>query len=400
MRAEFGGVFSMKKRTRQSGNRILGIFLAAAILAGGVSYQAEATSKTQQKINETEQEKKNLENKLDQKQDELEDLKGQHTSLKGQLNNLNIQLTEVSSHLADLEQQITDKEAEIALTQENLEQARVTEEEQYAAMKVRIRYMYENNESNYLEAFFTAGSFSAFINAADSFECLAEYDRSKMDEYTANREYIESEEARLEQEKEQLESLKVETEAEKGRVSGLISQTSNSISKYASQISAAEQEALNYEAEIKKKEEDLEYLKKKLAEEIAMSKRAAKASWKDISEISFAEGDRKVLANIIYCEAGGESYEGKLAVGAVVINRVRCSLYPGSVVGVVYQSGQFSPVASGRMDLALASDKATAACYQAADAAMAGTTNVGNCVYFRTPVEGLTGISIGGHIFY
>lgn len=82
------------------------------------------------------------------------------------------------------------------------------------------------------------------------------------------------------------------------------------------------------------------------------------------------------------------------------INRVRCSLYPGSVVGVVYQSGQFSPVASGRMDLALASDKATAACYQAADAAMAGTTNVGNCVYFRTPVEGLTGISIGGHIFY
>ena len=85
MRAEFGGVFSMKKRTRQSGKRILGIFLAAAILAGGVSYQAEATSKTQQKINETEQEKKNLENKLDQKQDELAGLKGQHTSLKGQL---------------------------------------------------------------------------------------------------------------------------------------------------------------------------------------------------------------------------------------------------------------------------------------------------------------------------
>jgi len=70
------------------------------------------------------------------------------------------------------------------------------------------------------------------------------------------------------------------------------------------------------------------------------------------------------------------------------------------VVGVSLQKNQFSPVGSGRMDLALAADKANAACYQAADEAMQGTTNVGNCVFFRTPVPGLTGINIGGHVFY
>ena len=89
-----------------------------------------------------------------------------------------------------------------------------------------------------------------------------------------------------------------------------------------------------------------------------------------------------------------------LAVGSVVINRVLSSQYPDSVVGVIYQNKQFSPVGSGRLALALAENRATEKCYQAADEAMAGITNVGNCVYFRTPIEGLTGISIGGHIFY
>ena len=83
-----------------------------------------------------------------------------------------------------------------------------------------------------------------------------------------------------------------------------------------------------------------------------------------------------------------------------MINRVLRSVYPNSVVEVIYQKSQFTPAGSGRLALALAEDRATPACYKAADEAMAGQTNVGNCVYFRTPIEGLTGISIGNHIFY
>ena len=131
-----------------------------------------------------------------------------------------------------------------------------------------------------------------------------------------------------------------------------------------------------------------------------LSQLAAASAWRDISEVAFADGDRYLLANLIYCEAGGEPYAGKLAVGSVVINRVLSSVYPDTVVGVIYQRKQFSPVGSGRLALALAENRATAACYQAADEAMSGVTNVGNCVYFRTPIEGLTGTSIGGHIFY
>jgi uncharacterized protein YgiM (DUF1202 family) len=107
-----------------------------------------------------------------------------------------------------------------------------------------------------------------------------------------------------------------------------------------------------------------------------------------------------LLAALIYCEANIEPYEAKVAVGAVVINRVLSSVFPDTVVGVIYQKKQFSPVGSGRLALALANNKATPSCYQAADAAMSGTTNVGGCVFFRTPIPGLTGQQIGGHIFY
>ena len=138
----------------------------------------------------------------------------------------------------------------------------------------------------------------------------------------------------------ELDNLKVQAEAEKSKVSGLISQTSNSVARYADQIEEAERRAREYEEQIKKEEENLEYLKKKLAEELALSQAAANAKWRDISEVTFSEGDRHLLANLIYCEAGGEPYEGQLAVGSVVINRVLSSKFPDTVIGVIYQNRQ------------------------------------------------------------
>ena len=309
-------------------------------------------------------------------------------------------MTQVSDNLTSLEQQIYDKVQEIAATQQSLEEAKATEKWQYECMVVRVQLMYERNDTSYLNAILSRASFDEMLNAADVFESIAAYDREKLQEFKDNRALIEEQEALLQSEKVELDHLKVAAEAEKSKVTGLISQTSNSIAKYADQIEDAEQKALEYEAAIKEKEKDLDYLKKKLAEELAMSQSAANATWRDISEVTFADGDLYLLANLIYCEAGGEPYAGKLAVGSVVINRVLSSVYPDTVVGVVYQSRQFSPVGSGRLDLALGANKANADCYKAAEEAMSGVTNVGNCVYFRTPVEGLSGINIGGHVFY
>lgn len=362
-----------------------------------------ATS-TKDQLDQAQREKDELEGKRDELQEDLDGLKGEQKTLKGELNKLNNQLSEVSANLEELEKRIENKEQEILDTQTALEKARETEETQYVDMVLRVRKMYECNDSGYFNVLigtvFGQGSFSELVNAADGYEQIASYDKRKLNEFKENRRLIESQEALLLQEKAELDELKISAEAEKNKVSGLISHTSNSITENADQISEAEKQALAYEAEIKKKEEDVEYLKQKLAEELAMSKEAAQGEWRDISEVTFAEDDRYLLANLIYCEAGGEPYEGQLAVGSVVINRVLSKKFPDSVVGVIYQNRQFSPVASGRLALALSANKATLDCYRAADEAMTGVTNVGNCVFFRTPVEGLSGINIGGHVFY
>ena len=359
-----------------------------------------ATSNTRQQINEAEERRQELENEKKQNEGELSDLKGEQNGLKKELKSLNDQLTQIVANLEELEQQIHQKEQEISDTQAALDEARATEEWQYACMVERARAMYEAKEDSYLNALLKEKSLSDILNAADYIERIAAYERKMMDQYKENRIFIEGEETRLQSEKVELDTLKAQAEAEEARVSELISQTSNSIAKYGDQIAEAEQKAREYEEQIKKEEENLEYLKKKLAEEIALSQAAANAAWRDISEVNFTDGDRYLLANLIYCEAGGEPYEGKLAVASVVINRVLSTKFPDTVVGVIYQNRQFTPVGSGRLDLALAANKATDQCYRAADEAMSGVTNVGNCVFFRTPIEGLSGINIGGHVFY
>ena len=395
----------MERRKIRKIRKRTAVILAAALLMqlldpvpglGGVS----ASSTTQQEIDKTEKEKDNLEDELDKTQENLNSLEGQRDSLKKELDYLNGQLAAVVANLEELETNIRTKEQEILQTQTTLEVAKEKEKWQYDSMVAIVRCMYERPEDSYLTALFTARSLSDLLNTADYIERVMDYDQKMMEQYKENRILIEAEEVRLQAEMTELESLKLQAEEEKKKVSGLISQTSSSITKYADQISDEERRALEYEAEIKKKEEDLEYLKKKLAEEIALSQAAANASWRDISEVTFAENDRYLLANLIYCEAGGEPYAGQVAVGSVVINRVLSSKFPDTVAGVIYQNRQFSPVASGRLALALGENRATEKCYKAADEAMSGVTNVGNCVFFRTPIEGLTGISIGGHIFY
>ena len=364
-----------------------------------VSLSAYALT-TQEKINQKEQEKKQTQQNLEEKQQDISGMQQEQNSLKGELNNLNEQLAQVSDNLADLEQKIDVKEQEISDTQAALEEAQKTADDQYAAMKKRIKYMYEKGDFQMLDAILREGTFSDMLNYFDYVNALSAYDRKMLVQYQETRDSIARQEEQLEQEKQELSDYKVTVEAEQSRVSGLVSSTSNSISQYSNQISQAEAEAEAYENQIKQQEADLSALRKKLAEEIAMSKLAAKSYKRDISQVSFAEEDRYLLANLIYCEAGGEPYAGKLAVGAVVINRVLSSVYPDTVTGVIYQRAQFSPVASGRLALALAEGRATQACYDAADEAMSGVSNVGDCVYFRTPIEGLSGISIGGHIFY
>lgn len=394
----------MRKSRIYAGKKEVAAMMAAVLLICAFPMPAFADNN---KINELEdeikrkkEEREQTKGEINERKDELEDLQETTEGLKGELNNLNANLTEVSNNLEELEKQIEDKNAEIEQTNQELDEARQTEQTQYAAMKKRVQFMYEKQDYVMLEMLFGSASFSDFLNRNNYFEQLSAYDRKQLEAFKATRQEIEQKEAQLEKEKKDLDELKVDVEAEQSRFAGLVSQTKGQISNYQSEMSNTEAEMLAYEKQLEEQNNDIAKLQAELAEERRLSQLAAQSAWRDISEVTFADGDRYLLANLIYCEAGNQPYEGQVAVGAVVINRVLSSVFPDTVVGVIYQNKQFSPVASGRLALALAEDHATAACYRAADEAMAGATTVGNCLFFRTPIDGLTGTQIGGHIFY
>lgn len=106
-----------------------------------------------------------------------------------------------------------------------------------------------------------------------------------------------------------------------------------------------------------------------------------------------------LLAALIQCEAGGEPYEGQVAVGAVVMNRVRSGAYPDSIHGVIYASGQFTPAMSGKVNRVYESGRIKESCIRAAEEAISGVSNVGNLTHFRR-VNGREGLVIGNHVFY
>lgn len=106
-----------------------------------------------------------------------------------------------------------------------------------------------------------------------------------------------------------------------------------------------------------------------------------------------------ILAALIQCEAGSELYDGQIAVGAVVMNRVRSGGYPNTITDVIYASGQFTPASTGRLNSLILSGNIKESCRQAAQAVVSGTCNVGDALHFRR-VGTKEGIIIGNHVFW
>lgn len=135
------------------------------------------------------------------------------------------------------------------------------------------------------------------------------------------------------------------------------------------------------------------------AEEAARiaQEQAAAAAAQQSQAVSAGADEQNLLAAIIFCEAGNQPYEGQVAVGAVIMNRVRSGVYPNSISEVIYQSGQFGPAMTGWLDSVLANGSYTGTAMQAAADALAGSNPIGDCLYFG---NGNYGIQIGDHFFH
>ena len=140
----------------------------------------------------------------------------------------------------------------------------------------------------------------------------------------------------------------------------------------------AEEKALQEKKEAEEKaQRELEEAQKKEAERIAAEQAEAQRKAEEEAAVAqIQEADKELLASIIFCEAGNQSYEGQVAVGAVIMNRVKSAVYPNSISEVVYQSGQFGPAMTGWLDSVRYSAGDTPSAMQAALDALSGSNQI------------------------
>ena len=416
------------------GSVITGLFSGFFINTFAVSQE------TQNAIDKAEDEKEQLEQELEEQEKEKDNLEGQKSTAEDRLKNLKAQYQSISSDIAALEKKQEEKIAEIEAKKKELEAAVEIQEQQYENLKLRIQYMYEKPEDSLFGLFLKDFSIVEILNRVDNTVKIQAYDRQKLEEYTAKAQELELQKQELEAAKEELEKLIKESEEQQAKVAKLQKETSASISSYLNQIAAAEEEIGNTEEAIAAKSKALKELYAKAqAEEAAERRRQAEEAAKRLQEalangaikpedsgivygeLNFSQAEMDMLTAMIYCEARGESYEGQLAVGYVITNRVRSSKFPNSLEAVLRQNKQFEPAGSGRFDIVLTAyweqipgiigQNEWDSCQKAAMVCLNSDSNVGESLFFRThkPVPQLAenleaaGVPywiIGNHIFY
>lgn len=116
-----------------------------------------------------------------------------------------------------------------------------------------------------------------------------------------------------------------------------------------------------------------------------------------VEEQNVIKEDEELLASIIFCEAGNQPYEGQVAVGAVIVNRIKSGSYPNTLREVLYQSGQFGPAGTGWLDRVYQSQGYTSTALEAARDALRGESPIGSLLHFNGAGSGM---KIGDHYFY
>lgn len=364
--------------------------------------------------------------------DEKETLENKTSDLQSQLAGINQDLLKISDEISDTQMRVTIVNSEILRSEDELTISQQNEDQQYENMKSRIKYMYENGNSNMLELLFSAESMSDFLNKADFIQNISQYDRDMLSELQNIHTDIENQKMALQNQQDSLNNLENELQQQQAALQQKADETSTDLAQFQAQLQQIrEQEAAKAAAEAAAKAQQEAAAK---AQQQAQASANASSSGNTTSSnttnnsgsansgssnpgssnsgnnasggstnnsgSSANKSDLDLLAAIIQCEAY-QNYDSLLAVATVIMNRVYDSRFPNSISGVVYAAGQFEPAFSGRLEYVLNAGP-TSLSYQVAQEAINGArlAEVADCYYFLYAGTGHSGINIGGNVFF
>jgi len=267
------------KRNLKKCQRMGILFLTVLFLLGTssrsfVSYATSDTEKIEKSIREkqsaidaAEKQKKSLQSGLTDVKKLVAQLENSKKNLNDYVVQLDANLNEIEAKISELKDMISEKEEEITVTQEALEEAIRTEEEQYEAMKQRVKFMYEQGQTFYLDLLFSAADFGELLNRTEFIEKIVAYDRAKLIEYQETKAEIEVLKEELEAEKIVLDAAKEAVEEEQAAVAALISEKEREIQVFQTDINNKAAIIREYEAEIAEQTATITALEQAVAEE-------------------------------------------------------------------------------------------------------------------------------------
>lgn len=342
------------------------------------------------------------------------ELEGKTSELQSELNSLNSELSSLGQELDDVATQIENMAEEVEKTKLDLAAAKLNEDSQYSSMKNRIKFMYEGGNLSLLTILFSSENMSDFLNKAEYVSTISEYDRDMLDELHEICSVVEEKQNALTEKQDELSSMQEELTQKKEALTSRISSTSGALADYSAQLEHAR--AAEAALETAKNNEVSGSVGGNTSGNQNGGSSGSNSSGGSISDGSgggFIESgdsmnanvsDVALLAAVLECEAGA-SYDGMLAVGTVIMNRVYSPSFPNTIPDVIYQPGQFYPAGNAVLNGVL-SRGPSASAYSAAQAVIGGTryASVADCYFFYSDwfaaQQGVTGVNVAGNVFF
>ena len=246
--------------------KVLSLLLACAVT---ISMGTTVFASTEDQIAAAQEQKQEAQAGLAEAQANISDLESKKQELESYLSELNTQYTELTDSISQLSVEAAEKEEELKNVQAELEKAKQDAQDQYEAMKIRIKYMYENGGSTMLELLLSSNNLSDFLNEANNIASISTYDRNMLKKYEETQEAIKTQEAQVEEESTSISNLLTEKSSKQQEVQ---------ISSYVNQISASQDEASALMAQVNSADSSISQLMEQAEQERAAEEAAAEAA--------------------------------------------------------------------------------------------------------------------------
>ncbi len=349
-------------------------------------------------------------------QEQKKATEGNVSKLKGMSDALSSEIDAYSGKLDDLDGEIEKAENEMAQVSsqivslnEELSDIRQRKEEMQTLLKKRIKSVYEKGGSKgMLQNILEANSFRDILTRYEYLDAMIKYDRQKITECQELEKELESKVEEVKAKEEELNEYQNDLDDKYTELENLTDEVQGRLDSTNSSISAETDKLKDYDVQLAALDKTMKALEsqtaaaqaqlaKQIAQRLAMKKEDTSGSY------TASGSELEWLAATIQAEAGGESYTGKLAVGSVIMNRVKSSAFPNDIKSVITQNMQFASYRSGKVELIIANGP-NSTCINAAQEVLNGA-RVGDYLFFMTKYYadyyGIVDYTmIGNHAFF